>query len=75
MNVAVILALVKNTPHQEIHYAMKVCRNLARRTSLSNLKWLSNFLIKCSELKSCPIMGLNIFHTLNRATSNRGNAI
>ena len=33
--------------------------------------WLSNFLIKCSEQKSCPIMELNMFHTLNRAMSNK----
>jgi len=30
--------------------------------------WLQKFHTKCSEQKSCPIMGLNMFHTLNMAT-------
>ena len=50
---------------------MNGCRNLARRTAISNLPVAIKFPKNCCELKSCPIMGLNLFQTLNRANSNK----
>jgi hypothetical protein len=38
----------------------------------ANYRLFSKFHTKFSELKLCPIMGFNMFHTLHKVTANNG---
>jgi hypothetical protein len=68
INVAVNFLLLK------IYHEINGCRNLARRTAISNLPVA--VIIPCkvqrTEIMPSSIKGPNMFHTLNSATSDKG---